>query len=384
MCWMGWRSSSIGFGVALVLLSACTFGYDPDAWDHDPPGGEDPPVEDDDPPDPVDDTSAEPLDTGDSELPERPNHPPVIDSVQITPDALYADSEATCEVTAVDVDGDDLDLSVTWINVATGWTIGREQTIQLDPSDILPGETLLCEAQVTDPDGESDGGAALSDVFCGFASIDSLEDFDIEVTMMVRPWVTEDLEPGFGGQPWDWDGDIPDEVFDLAEAISTALDLVTTVYPQPDLVSYAEALDVIIALGLLIDEHAPVLLAATVPPDPDLFPYVVDYSGEIYPYFSGSEGLRWDDTYEIALTGQHQDLFNYDYLCFDLEDVDLLLDDNMGDWIDQGSYPVMLSWEVFYEGAYCTTSYFNPTDQPQASDVSYMPSSVLWMQIEVQ
>ena len=43
----------------------------------------------------------------------------------------------------------------------------------------------------------------------------------------------------------------------------------------------------------------------------------------------------------------------------------------------------MLSWELFAEGAYCTSTIYNPTDYGQSSDVAYVPSSILYMAIEV-
>lgn len=53
-------------------------------------------------------------------------------------------------------------------------------------------------------------------------------------------------------QPWDWDGDVPDWLFD-------ALDLLQIAYP--DAATIEEVLD-------LVDQYAPDLLQGTVPPDP--------------------------------------------------------------------------------------------------------------------
>ena len=38
---------------------------------------------------------------------------------------------------------------------------------------------------------------------------------------------------------------------------------------------------------------------------------------------------------------------------------------------------------VFKNGGYCTSRFFNPNHEPQESDTSYVPSSVLLMEVEV-
>lgn len=56
--------------------------------------------------------------------------------------------------------------------------------------------------------------------------------------------------------PWDWDGDVPDWMIDVTEALGTIL-------ASPELKTTAEILEI-------VDEYGPVLLDGTVPPDPVL------------------------------------------------------------------------------------------------------------------
>ena len=74
----------------------------------------------------------------------------------------------------------------------------------------------------------------------------------------------------------------------------------------------------------------------------------------------------------------------YAGVAVDLEDYDLAFDDNMGDYLDQGSIPLALSSQLALDGAYCTTTYYNPTSRSSQTDVAVVPSSILWMQIEVR
>jgi hypothetical protein len=371
--------------MALTALAGCIVKYDPSEFEEPKEPRDTSTVEpgDSEPDQPVDSTPTE--DSGEVEDTEGPppiNHPPRIRSVRISPSTLYADSTATCVVEARDPDDDPLEYEYSWYNETMGWSVGSGETIELDPSDTLPSETLVCTATVRDPSGEEDTSEARTELSCGLSELSSLSDLNVEVTIVFRPYITDDVRPGYGGLPWDWDGDIPDEVFDLANDLLGIVDIVTTVYPQPDLMTFQEALDALIELAAMVDEYAPIFLAATVPPDPDLYPYGADAAGYPHAYYEDDGRWQWEDSYEISASARHQDLNSYPWMCLDLEDIDLMLDDNMGDFLDQGDYPVMLSWEIFWEGAYCTTTYFNPTERPQASDVAYLPGSVLFMQIE--
>ncbi|MDP6935603.1 MAG: hypothetical protein QGG40_21975, partial [Myxococcota bacterium] len=146
----------------------------------------------------------------------------------------------------------------------------------------------------------------------------------------------------------------------------------------------AESLDAAQQIATLIDEYAPELLEGEVPPDPDLFPYQIDLDGYIQTYWDESEGgMQWSDTYEVGISGEGQDLYNYLGFAVDMEDVDILDDDNMGDYLDQSDDPLVLWWPLFFDGAYCSSVYFNPTDYGQESDVAYVPSSVLYMRVDV-
>ena len=217
---------------------------------------------------------------------------------------------------------------------------------------------------------------------CGLYDLNDLASINFAITIYFRPWATEDLVPGYGGEPWDWDGTVPGELFQLASQLNELLGLINTVYPTPETLTAEETLEYLIQIGYLVEDVAPVLLEETVPPDPDLYPYLVDSEGYITTYWEG-EGLRWSDSYEVELSAEQQDLLTYDYFVLDMEDIDLLFDDNMGDWTDQGTDPLLLGWPIFSEGAYCTSSYVNPTELPQTSEVAFVPSSILWMQIEI-
>ena len=212
----------------------------------------------------------------------------------------------------------------------------------------------------------------------------SLDDVNVDVSIYFRPWTTDELQPGWGGTPWDWDGSIPEEVFDLANDLGDILTLVNAVYPSPELITAQEVLDQLVEIGYFVDATAPILLEETVPPDPDIYPYMLDSEYSIYPFWDlAGGGSRWQDAYEVHFTMEQLDLDTFDVFAFDIEDIDLLSDDNMGDYLHQGDTPVMLSWELFAEGAYCTSTIYNPTDYAQSSDVAYVPSSILYMAIDV-
>ncbi len=85
------------------------------------------------------------------------------------------------------------------------------------------------------------------------------------------------------GEPWDWDGDIPDDIIELLNIIG---------YVQPEVKTFAEVLEI-------VDEVAPIVLEGTVPPDP----WVDFYQGEDYLDSTGT----FDDTYTVR-PGTHHNL----------------------------------------------------------------------------
>ena len=366
----------------LPLLSACGTALQGKA--DDATSDDDDDIEDeDDGGDQADGHDAD--DPGDDDDEDPPsNSPPRVSGVSISPSSVYVDGEAYCTAAVDDPDGDSTTVSYTWRNETRGTRLGSSRTVELRPDEIMPGETLSCTVQAEDPSGATASQKTSVEPVCGLADLDSLGDINATITVHFRPWTTDELQPGWGGTPWDWDGQIPDEVFDLANDLSLILTLVSAIYPAPEVLTAQETLDQLIEIGYLIDSTAPVLLEETVPPDADIFPYMVDDDGYVYPFWDQEDGgLRWQDSYEVELTVEQLDLAAYSLFALDLEDVDLVIDDNMGDFLDHEDNPLMLSWMLFAEGAYCTSTFYNPTDYAQSSEVAYVPSSILYMAINV-
>lgn len=308
---------------------------------------------------------------------------PSVDQVTISPAAIYVDGPATCEA-AYTASENGATVEYSWHNVTRGQTLGQGTQIQLSPSDILPGEELACRVKLTDSNGQTAQSKAQIEPVCGLYDLEDLDQISFEVSIMFRPWKSDDLAPGDEGEPWDWDGGIPNELFELAEVLSHLLGFVSEVYPDPDVLDAQEALEQIDEIGSIVDKVAPFLLDGSVPPDPDLYPYLVDEEGYITTYWPKSDGgLRWDDTYEVSISAENQDLYTYDAFAVDIEDVDVAFDDSMGDYLDQEDSPLMLAWPVFAESAYCTATYYNPEPVSRETDYALIPSSILWMHIDV-
>ena len=92
------------------------------------------------------------------------------------------------------------------------------------------------------------------------------------------------------------------------------------------------------------------------------------------------DGWDWDDSYEVDLEFANQD-FRDVALAIDMEDYHVAFDDNMGDYLDQGSTPLVLAPDLLKASAYCTATYYNPSSKPRDSDYALVPSSILWMEI---
>lgn len=311
----------------------------------------------------------------------RDGSKPVVSDVRISPTIPYVDGPVSCRADYGDDDGGHLEAEYTWRNSSRDVKLGTGADIVLHPDDISPGETLTCAVSVTDADGNLAAGDAQVSPGCGFYDPASLGDVSFVVDILFRPYITDEVIPGYEGAPWDWDGDVPDWILDVVGIVSDVLDV--GAYLDPTLMTAAEAADVAEELLWLIEEYGPELMEPYVPPDPDVYPYVFDSEGTIYTYWDDSAGIQWEDSYEVAIEVPHEDFYTYDGIAFDLEDIDLAFDDNMGDWLDQGDDPLILAWPVFSDGAYCTTVYANPTHYAQSSDSAYVPSSILWMSIEV-
>lgn len=79
------------------------------------------------------------------------NTNPVVDSIVITPDPIYADTFVTCVATASDLDGDSPFLTYSWYKNGVGAGVG--DTLQLSPNQYVPGDTLSCSVTAIDSFG---------------------------------------------------------------------------------------------------------------------------------------------------------------------------------------------------------------------------------------
>jgi hypothetical protein len=86
------------------------------------------------------------------------------------------------------------------------------------------------------------------------------------------------------GEPWDWDGQVPDWLLKAVSATDDALSALieTGLYPSsPEALTAAELVELTADILDAIDEHAPGLLEATVPPDVYAELVVVDGRGQV-------------------------------------------------------------------------------------------------------
>ena len=114
------------------------------------------------------------------------------------------------------------------------------------------------------------------------------------------------LKDPMGGDPWDWDGSIPDELLQLASIIG---------YFDPTVATVAEVME-------QVDTYAPYLLEGTVPPDPWL------------DYYHGDQYLdstaTFDDTYSVRPNTIHTlDLSRGDW-SYEVWDEDIVDHDYVG------------------------------------------------------
>ena len=308
---------------------------------------------------------------------------PTVKSVTITPDVPHVDGDVQCTARVEDADSAKLTTTLTWRNATRDTSLGKGERLTLHPGQISPGEKLTCEASVEDPEGHTATGRGSVEPGCGFADDGSLADATVSIHITFRPFITDELIPGYEGEPWDWDGSIPGWIEDLVDVLAKLADGLAWVYPDPSVMSAAEALDWAQKIIDALNEYGPGLFAATVPPDPNLYPYLVDAEGALYSIGGVGDGFDWDDSYEVDLRIGGVDLRDL-ALAVDMEDYDVSFDDNMGDYLDQGSTPLLLGPELLADSAYCTATYYNPTSKSRDSEYALIPSSILWMEIEVE
>jgi hypothetical protein len=127
------------------------------------------------------------------------------------------------------------------------------------------------------------------------------------VDMTIHP-----LKPD--GSPWDWDGDIPDWLIEVAGLIGTV---------EPHAATLAEVLQ-------LVDEVAPELLEGTVPPDPfvaywhgDRFLFEDRVFDDTYDHFTGVDFGAVDlSRGELYLEVTDEDLLDHDFVGYDFIDIE--------------------------------------------------------------
>ncbi len=306
--------------------------------------------------------------------------PPTVERVRISPESPHVDDTVTCTASVSGLgDGETV---MSWRNATRKRDLGEGESLKLRPDSIRPGESLVCTVTATNSAGAAEGSAQTSPA-CGVSKRASLTDTTVSLHILFRPWITEDVIPGYGGAPWDWDGNIPDWLLDVADALEELLDVVTDLYPDPDLVAADEAVTTVNDILEAVDEYGPELLKGDVPPDPDLFPYQMTSGGEPVSIRGFDASAQWDNTYEVTLDVPHVDLVNLDGFVLDMEDLDLAFDDNMGDYLTQGASPLVFLSEALADSAYCPIRYANPKDRELATETAYIPGSILWMEIEV-
>lgn len=183
---------------------------------------------------------------------------------------------------------------------------------------------LLLAGGCTDPGGGGGGGKNDKGKPCG---VDGGSAFRVSVYDSVIFPYKPDTEA-----PWDWDGDVPDWMIDVTDALGTIL-------VSPELKTAAEILE-------LVDTYGPLLLEGTVPPDPILYAFAAlddptttttstFFGGTTYTYtygtytFGSYNGL--DDTYEPSFSRSFDvDLYDGERLWLWVEDEDLVDDDTVG------------------------------------------------------
>lgn len=308
---------------------------------------------------------------------------PTVTEVTINPDVPRVDEEVGCSARVKDGDSDDLTTTFAWRNVTRGTSLGKGERLTLRPGQISPGEKLSCEVTVEDPQGHTASAHASVVPGCGFADDRSLADATVSLHIIFRPYITDDLIPGYEGEPWDWDGSVPGWIAKLVEILADLAEGLAWVYPDPAVMGAAEALDWAEKVIDAMNEYGPGLFAATVPPDPNLVPYLVDAEGTLYGIAGVGSGFDWEDSYEVDLRIEGEGLRDV-LLAVDMEDYDVAFDDNMGDYLDQGSTPLVLAPELLSASAYCTATYYNPSSRSRESDYALIPSSILWMEIAVE
>ena len=100
------------------------------------------------------------------------NTPPQITSTDISPDPAYNNNTITCTLVASDADGDPITEGFVWSNGST--TIGTGASITLDSTLGVPGDTITCDATVTDINGgtaSSTSSVLLSNRVPAFSSL---------------------------------------------------------------------------------------------------------------------------------------------------------------------------------------------------------------------
>jgi hypothetical protein len=168
------------------------------------------------------------------------------------------------------------------------------------------------------------GGRGKKGKDCG---VDQGQSFDVAILRgLVFPYKPD------SGEPWDWDGDIPDWMIDLTNSLADIL-------MDPTLATAAEILEI-------VDEVAPLVLDGTTPPDPVLSVVAAldtATTTTTTTYFGGYTYTTTYGTYSFGTLDAQDDtieptfdlivpvdLYPEETLWFDMIDEDLVDDDYVG------------------------------------------------------
>ncbi len=140
------------------------------------------------------------------------NTAPEVTSVDITPSSgITTATTLTCVATGTDADGGDLTTAYSWL-AADGEELGDGDTLALDPIYISPGDEIICQATITDADGESASDTDTVTVGNTAPTVDTVEispDTDVSATTALTCTASTSDDDGDTptlGYAWDIDG----------------------------------------------------------------------------------------------------------------------------------------------------------------------------------
>jgi hypothetical protein len=299
-----------------------------------------------------------------------------ITSVSIDADTTTLDGVATCSAQASSSDGSTVSLAYKWKNQSTEQVIYSGNEIWMSAAYADVGDVIECVVSATTSTGLSAQKSATVDTVCGFSQLSNMESVNIDLHLVFRPYITDELIWLYGDEPWDF-GYIPDWIYDLMDEIQGWVDLLGLLTGST---AQVDALYDILDLLNYMETAYPELTEGSKPPDVDIEPYLVDNNYNV-TFISG--GGLWENTNDVQLSFSAIDLTKY-YLQIDIEDIDATFDDNMGDWFDHGfETPFALGGQLLADTGYCKTMYYNKSDTGRYTGGANIPSSILMFELEV-